>query len=260
MLLRRHKRALKQLLLDFEFFLEDVGTLNLFSVTSRLKEFDSAARKARALGISIEDLQDLAGIRIVVSTQQEVEIVARFFSRQQDSKDFRIESDNHLSRKDGYRARHIVGVVQPRYSRSMYEARVEVQILTVFEHAFNFLSRAWFYKSPENLPAAWRERFVALSEQLRSLDKSANRLHSEVLDSAQTLADDSPVTPMSYQRLVQKVFKEHIELSHAVDSCRFAVDYRSNYKRRCSRFFSGSTDRGLAQQDTGIENGICEVV
>jgi len=222
--IRPHARAVRQLLTDLDFFIEDIGPISLFSISSRLKDFGRAAKKSRRLGISADQLQDLAGIRIVVATQREVDVVARFFYREQDSDDLEVESDENLSREDGYRARHIVAVMQPRYTRSVRPARVEIQLLTVLQHAFNFMSRAWVYKSESCLSPEWRSGFSELARDLRKQDKLANALHSEVIQSASTLDDAAQLTPMSYQRLVHKVFGEDISLDAAVDSCRMMVD------------------------------------
>lgn len=235
--LRPHKRALRKLLMDFEFFVEDVGTLNVFSVSSRLKEYLSAMKKAGRLNLEVEELQDLAGIRIVVATQLEIEVVARFFYREQDSKDLTIKSDQRLRKENGYCARHIVLESQPSYSRSMHPAIVEVQLASIFEHAFNFISRTWFYNTPHHLPENWQADFVTLSKELQSIDAKADLLHSAILDSPFTMADEATISPMSYQRLVMKVFGEVISDSDAVDYCRYMVDLGCSTNRDLREFF-----------------------
>ena len=236
-LTRPHRRAVRKLLMDLEFFVEDMGSLSVFSIESRIKTLASALRKAHQQNIPIEQLQDLAGIRIVVSTQQEVEATRRFLYRQQDSKDLEVESDKRAHREDGYSSRHIVVIIQPHYSRSMHPARVEVQISTVFEHAFNFLSRVWCYKSPALMPDPWMKSFLSLADDLEALDGRANQLHTEVLDSAHLLESHSALTPMSLQRIVEKEFREHISLQEAVDSCRFLVDLGCTTNGAVREFF-----------------------
>jgi ppGpp synthetase/RelA/SpoT-type nucleotidyltranferase len=140
---RPYERALPQLLLDFEFFLEDIKGVQVYLIDHRLKSFESASVKAQRLGIPITELQDIAGMRVVVATGAQVDIVARFFSRKAVSKDLTILSDRHVEKADGYRARHLVLGFGGHYSRSMHPARVEVQCLTITQHAFNFVSRAW---------------------------------------------------------------------------------------------------------------------
>jgi hypothetical protein len=43
--LRPHTRALRQLVTNLDFFLEDIGPINVFSISSRLKEYGSAGNQ-----------------------------------------------------------------------------------------------------------------------------------------------------------------------------------------------------------------------
>src|SRR5262245_59610721 len=105
---RPYDRVLRQLLLEFEFFKEDAIGVNIHSIQHRLKTYESAVEKSSRLKIPIVEMQDIAGIRIVVATTDEVDVVARFFSRKADSNDLTIQSDKQINKQDGYRARHLV--------------------------------------------------------------------------------------------------------------------------------------------------------
>ena len=103
-----HRRALKRIELDLSFFIRDVGDLNVFSISGRVKDYSRALAKAKALGFPVSDLDDLAGVRVVVGTEAEVPIVLRFFSRQEESKDLKVLKTRIIKRKSGYRATHLV--------------------------------------------------------------------------------------------------------------------------------------------------------
>ena len=105
---RPYERVLRQVLLELEFFVEDLVGVNIHSISHRLKSFDSALEKSRRLSLPIAEMQDIAGIRVVVATLEEVDIVTRFFSRKVDSKDLTIKLDKVIEKKEGYRARHLV--------------------------------------------------------------------------------------------------------------------------------------------------------
>jgi ppGpp synthetase/RelA/SpoT-type nucleotidyltranferase len=224
-ILRAPERALQQMLLDFRFFQEDVPGFLVFAMESRLKTYQSATAKARQRGVPISELTDLAGARIVVGTAQEVDVVRRFFTRKQDSDDLVVESDEALSRPDGYRSRHLVLRYPPSYARSAFAARVEIQLPTVFQHAFNNLSRSWIYKSPHSFSPTWKNRFAILSEQLDALNASASTLYSEVVESAKGQDPDAPLTPFSLQLIVRAEFEDVVELDDAVDSVDFLADW-----------------------------------
>jgi putative GTP pyrophosphokinase len=252
--LRPYTRALRQILLDLEFFLEDVGPINVYSISSRIKSYKSALQKSLRLKIDIKDLHDLAGIRIVVATQYEVQVVARFFSRQEYSKDIEIESDRKISKDDGYRDRRIVILYKSNYARSMYPARIEVQIQTIFEHAFNFISRTWVYKANKSFSHDWQLKFQSLSDDLGRLDQVVTELHSEVIESSSSESDDEPLSPLSYQRIVHSVFGENISIEDAVDACRFLVDIGYITNGKLKAFFKDSKIHQLRERFTVLRS------
>jgi hypothetical protein len=88
-----------------------------------------------------------------------------------------------------------------------------VQLQTIFEHAFNFISRAWVYKSNKSFSRDWHSKFKMLSEELRKLDKIATQLHNKVVDSSANEIDTDPLSPLSYQRIVYSIFQEKIPIA-----------------------------------------------
>ncbi len=218
-----HRRALKTLELEWDFFIRDVGELNLFSVSSRIKQYDRAVIKAFHLGIPVSELDDLAGLRIVVGTLVEIPIVTRFLTRQEISKDLKIVKNHQIDRDSGYRATHVVIEKHSSYHSSVFPGRVEVQIHTIFQHAFNFLSRNWSYKQPWEISPEWYIKFTELSRLLSSIDQEAQELH---LDQARSLeaVDTATLTPYSFQLIVKSEFGDDVLIEDAVDACRMYID------------------------------------
>lgn len=235
--LSHHSRALEELLINLNYFIEDVEQLNVFSVTHRLKSYKSAFTKSTNLNIPIKELQDLAGIRIVVATKNEIDVVSRFFTRQEYSKDITIESDRYISKKNGYRARHIIFEYKGSYNRSMYPAKIEAQLQTIFEHAFNFISRAWIYKSSKSFSENWEEGFYELSKNLALINSQANELHTEVIRSSIQIDSEEPLSPYSYKLIVKQIFDINIAISDAVDACRYFVDIGYTTNKLMKRFY-----------------------
>lgn len=228
-----HKRALKKLELDLDFFLRDVGQIDVFSVSSRIKTYRGAIAKSEQIGVSVQELDDLAGVRIVVGTSPEVPVVERFFTRQEDSKDLRILKREKITRKTGYRATHLVIELKGSYQSSMFPGRVEVQVHTIFEHAFNFLSRNWSYKQPWQLAPSWSSKFVRISELLFEIENVASELHGDVA-SALTNSESAPLTPHSLKHLIKSEFDEDLDICDCVDACRMYKDmgYQNNAQLR----------------------------
>jgi|GEM_PF-1739636 len=234
---RSYERVLRQVLLDLEFFIEDLVGINVYAVTHRLKTFESALEKSERLKLKIDEMQDIAGIRIVVATLDEVEVLTRFFSRQSDSKDLTIKSNKVIAKKDGYQARHLILEFSGHYSRSMYPAFVEVQILTLLQSTFNYISRAWIYKADHALTEEWYSNFQKMSRDLAEIDQRIAHSQKQVVESSVSSAPNDPLTPFSYQQIVTEIFGETIQINDAVDVVRMLIDVGCNTNGKLQNFF-----------------------
>ena len=232
-LIEPRRRALEQLRLELDFFLRDVGDIAIYNVHHRMKEFESAHRKSSSRGVPPEELDDLAGLRVIVGTKKEVPIIEYFFKRQEIGKDLEILKREELDKPDGYRALHLVVELKSHYKRSVYPGRVEVQIQTVFAHAFNFLSRAWRYKQQPVPSSIWHEYFTSLSKNLSIIEESASQLYDQVAE-VRTSENGESLTPHSLQLVTNQEFEETLELEAAVDLCSSYVDigYKTNGQLR----------------------------
>jgi ppGpp synthetase/RelA/SpoT-type nucleotidyltranferase len=254
---RSFDRVLRQILLDLEFFIEDLSGINVYAVTHRLKTFESALEKSQRLNkLKIEKMQDIAGIRIVVATLDEIDVIVRFFSRKADSKDLIIKSDKVISRKDGYRARHLVLEFSAHYSRSIYPAFVEVQILTLLQNTFNYISRAWIYKANRELTDEWHSNFQKLSIDLAEIDQRIAQLQKQVIDSSVSSAPDDPLTPFSYQQIVMETFKETIQINDAVDDINLLIDVGCDTNGKLQSFFGRDDILQMREQIMTIESPV----
>jgi ppGpp synthetase/RelA/SpoT-type nucleotidyltranferase len=245
---RSYEWVLRQVLLDLEFFIEDLVGINVYAVTHRLKTFESALEKSKRLNLKIDEMQDIAGIRIVVATSDEVAILARFFSRKADLKDLIIKSDEIIDRKNGYRARHLVLEFSGHYSRSMHSAFVEVQILTLLQSTFNYISRAWVYKADCALTDTWRSNFQRLSSDLAEIDQRIAQLQKQVVESSVSSAPNDPLTPFSYQQIVTETFGETIKINDAVDSVQMLIDLGCDTNGKLQDFFGRNDILNMREQ------------
>jgi len=246
---RPYDRVLRQLLLELEFFIENAVGVNIHSFQHRLKTYDSAVEKSSRLSLPIAKMQDIAGIRIVVATADEVDVVARLFTRKADSNDLTVQSDERIDKKDGYRGRHLVLEFGGSYtSGSVYPALVEVQLLTLLQHTYNYISRAWVYKSERSFSEEWRAEFVQLSRDIAVLDERIAKLQKQVVDSSVLGSDDEPLTPFSYQRIVVDFFGEHETIENAVDSVRMLIDLECETNGKLRSFFGNSAILDLRER------------
>lgn len=235
-LIKPHVRAQKQLEVELDFFLQDMGSIDVYHVCGRIKTYESALRKSTDLGIPIESLDDLVGIRLVVGTTNDMPIVERFFTRQTFGKDLAVLKRRDLSRQDGYKALHLVVELNSHYQRSVFPGRVEVQVHTIFAHAFNTLSRAWRYKQPTQVTSEWNELFVSVSNQLAHLESSVAKLHQSIVEESSNRYD-GPLTPHTLSKLIQQEFGESPTMDDLVDQCRMYTDIGFNSVGSVKDFF-----------------------
>ncbi len=231
-----HRRALEKLRLELGYFIEDIGNIDIYGMHDRIKSWESATKKSLRMNVPVEQLDDIAGLRIIVGTQAEIPIVERFFSRQEHENDLTILKRHQLSKPDGYHALHMVIELKGQYQTTMHTGRLEVQLQTVFEHAFNFLSRSWKYKQQRETSPEWNKRFLLISEKLIAIELDATELHSH-LTSLVSNDENALLSPHSYKILVGQEFGEEVLLNDAVDSCRFYSNLNCKTNGQMRQFF-----------------------
>lgn len=247
---RPYDRALQKLDLDFRFFREDLQGINIQAVTTRLKSFASALAKQQEERIPIEEMQDIAGMRVIVSTEPEIDVVDSYFVTQEGFKKFKILSRDDIAR-NGYKARHLVlefgwTVMLPK------EAKVEVQIVTSLQHSFNSVSRAWVYKSNRKISRSWERRFLEISKAIADIDHQVSELQKELVSSASRSDPDGPLTAFSFQSIVHEVFAENVPIQEAVDSVRWLVHLGLETNGQLRTFFASERPNKLLSQWTRI--------
>lgn len=248
-----YERVLRQLLLELDFFIEEVKGVNINSVQHRLKSYNSARDKSIRTNQDISQLHDIAGIRIVVATFAEVQIIARFFSRKQVCNDLVIKWDEVIEKDDGYRARHIVVEFKGHYSRfSSHPTLVEIQLQTILQNAYNFISRAWVYKNKYIYSNDWDQNFKQVSKELNQLDQKIFELQEEVLKIAE--GDNEALTPFSYQRIVADIFSENVDLDDAVDFSPMLVNNGINTNEKLKKFLLDPRILSLRERFLNLES------
>lgn len=255
-----HRRGLEKLRLELGYFIEDIGNIDVYGIHDRIKSWESATKKSQTLNVPVEQLDDLAGLRIIVGTQAEIPIVERFFSRQENENDLTILKRRVLSKPDGYHALHMVIDLKGQYQTTMHNGRLEVQLQTVFEHAFNFLSRSWKYKQQHETSHDWNERFVKISEKLLALERDATELHSH-LTGLVSNDDNALLSPYSYKILVGQEFGEDVTLNDAVDSCRFYSNLNCKTNGQMRQFFRNPEIQQMYDQvSTNSTNEAAQII
>jgi ppGpp synthetase/RelA/SpoT-type nucleotidyltranferase len=228
---------LQQLGVDLLFYLEDVGPISVFAVEHRVKTYDSALAKAQKLHLTIEQLYDIAGLRIVVGSEPEVAVAKYFFRLKEHVKDLTIRREWVVEHPDGYRATHMVVTFSGHYTRSVFPVELEIQIPTIIEHAFNFLSHAWTYKAPRAPGSEWQKAFRGIAQELRRVDEKLASLQEGAIV-AKRADESAKLTPFAYREIAREMFGEDVPIDDAVDNVRQLTDLGASTNQQLSAFFA----------------------
>jgi putative GTP pyrophosphokinase len=171
------------------------------SVTYRLKERASLAAKLARPDRNYRELwgvTDLLGLRVITYFEDDVDRIGRMLERRlpirfEHSKDRRAQSDD---RAFGYRSLHYVcgfprelfcaDVADARHALPD-QARFEVQVRTVLEHAWAEIEHDLGYKGREAIPSASRRRLHRLAGLLELADQEFVAVRRELEGYAKSL-------------------------------------------------------------------------
>lgn len=153
--------------------------INVLSVTSRCKSKDSFVRKIHSdpKYLSIEDMTDFSGVRVVTYFEDDVQRVAEIVERE-----FSVDAANSIDKKTimepdrfGYLSLHyVVSLTPERATLSEYKifrgCKVEIQIRSALQHAWAEIEHDLGYKREGEIPRLIRRRFSRIAGLLELAD------------------------------------------------------------------------------------------
>jgi ppGpp synthetase/RelA/SpoT-type nucleotidyltranferase len=156
-----------------EAVLRDRG-IQVHQVSARVKSHESLGRKLRRPDrtyASLWDLTDLVGLRVVVYFEDAIDDAARALESI-----FTVDYSHSIDKlrfvdhgRFGYRSLHLVCTLEDEALPP--EARFEVQLRTVVQHAWAEVEHDLGYKSRDAVPAAIRRRFSRVASLLEIADE-----------------------------------------------------------------------------------------
>lgn len=135
------------------------------SINARLKKPDSIYEKLKRQGFELslesifENLNDVAGIRVICAFVDDIYKVARMLVRQDDIKLLEVKDYIKNPKPNGYRSYHMIVEVPVFFTKEKKPIRVEVQIRTVAMDFWASLEHQIRYK--KNLPNVDTEEIFA---------------------------------------------------------------------------------------------------
>jgi putative GTP pyrophosphokinase len=167
--------------------LERAGVALAFPVQSRVKEWESLAKKLcrlPATADSLREVQDLVGLRLILLFRRDIESVGA--ALESSLRVIRAYDTDQLLRDDqfGYSSRHyVVGLpaewVQVPTFAGMEDLTAEIQVRTLAQHMWAEASHFLQYKREDAVPASIRRTLYRGSALLETLDLEFDRVLQE---------------------------------------------------------------------------------
>ncbi|WP_216828268.1 GTP pyrophosphokinase [Alkalihalobacterium elongatum] len=183
-----YKQAVEELKIKFKGIREQYQNSSKHTpiefVTGRVKPVASIIDKAKRKNIPLtrieEDMQDLAGIRIVCQFVEDINTIIEFIRLR---KDFEIveERDYIYQNKDsGYRSYHLVLKYPVETIAGNKQIYVELQIRTMAMNFWATIEHSLNYKYSGEIPEDIKQRLQRAAEAAFQLDEEMSQIREEV--------------------------------------------------------------------------------
>ncbi len=139
-------------------------------------------RKNHAVSMesAVENLHDIAGIRVICSYVQDVYTVARLLTSQEDLTLVEMHDYIREPKPNGYRSLHLIVEVPVFLQDGRIIVPVEVQIRTIAMDFWASLEHAMRYKAQGQVPADICEELVQVGTDIAALDRRMQSIHDRI--------------------------------------------------------------------------------
>lgn len=155
-------------------------------IESRLKKPSSIARKLRRNGSEVtvenmvEQVSDIAGIRVLCAYIDDIYEIARMLARQQDVRIINVKDYIKHPKENGYRSYHMIVEIPVNFSDKVRPVRCEIQIRTIAMDFWATLDHDMQYKKEvEDAEEIMRE-LKECADVIHSTDEKMMRLRERI--------------------------------------------------------------------------------
>ncbi|UJF15154.1 GTP pyrophosphokinase family protein [Jeotgalibaca sp. MA1X17-3] len=162
-------------------------------ITGRVKTKESVLEKAEIREISLdrleEDIQDIAGIRIMCQFVEDIHEVVKLLHARKDF-EIVIERDYVTNKKEsGYRSYHMVVEYPVQRGMDVKKVLCEIQIRTLAMNFWATIEHSLNYKYRGEYPEELHARLIRAAEAASLLDKEMSEIREEVKEAQVYFAD-----------------------------------------------------------------------
>ena len=186
----RYSAAIKEVktkleILDDEFQMKHRRN-PIHHIESRLKTIKSIMEKLSrknhpvSMQSAVENLGDIAGIRVICSYVQDVYTVAQLLTSQDDIRLIRTRDYIKSPKANGYRSLHLLVEVPVFLREGRTMVPVEVQIRTIAMDFWASLEHSLRYKAAGHVPDDICEELHEVGEDIAALDEKMQSIHDRI--------------------------------------------------------------------------------
>ncbi|MDD6049997.1 MAG: GTP pyrophosphokinase family protein [Clostridiales bacterium] len=186
----RYSAAIKEVqtkleILDDEFQMKHRRN-PIHHIESRLKSIQSMMEKlsrkhfAVSMQSAVENLHDIAGIRVICSYVQDVYTIARLLTTQDDVRLLEMQDYIRNPKPNGYRSLHLIVEIPVFLQSGRLPVPVEVQIRTIAMDFWASLEHSMRYKAAGEVPEDISEELHRVGEDIASLDDRMQSIHDRI--------------------------------------------------------------------------------
>jgi putative GTP pyrophosphokinase len=186
----RYQAAIREIrtkleILDDEFQMKHKRN-PIHHMQSRMKSIPSIMDKLsrrhapRNIRSAVDNLMDIAGIRVICSYVEDVYTVAKLLTQQDDIHLIRVRDYIKQPKANGYRSLHLVVEIPVFLSEGRVMVPVEVQIRTIAMDFWASLEHSLRYKAQESIPDEIAKELAQTAEDISLLDERMQRIHDKV--------------------------------------------------------------------------------
>lgn len=229
-LLDPYEQAVSELLLKFRNMKEEYRKHNQYSpiesVSGRVKTVSSILEKMLKKGITFEQLEeeveDIAGVRIICQFVEDIERIAGMIDRRTDM-EVRSRKD-YLSnqKKSGYRSFHMIIWYTVQTMQGPKKLQAEIQIRTMAMNFWATTEHSLQYKYKGSIPEHVESQLTRASEAIQILDREMSQVRSEIMD--------AQIDSQIETSLVQDILR-NIENLYRLDNKREVVKIQEEFYR-----------------------------
>ena len=231
-----YELAVRELIVKFEHIISEHRENDLYSpieqVSGRVKSVSSILEKMQRKHIPMErmeeEVEDIAGIRIICQFEEDIETVA---SLMQYRSDMTIKSEkNYLKhvKQSGYRSLHLIIYYTVETLNGPRKLQAEIQIRTMAMDFWATIEHSLQYKYKGDMPPHVAERLTNAADAIILLDQEMSSVRDEIMDAQNSSQMQSNLVKdilnnienlyrVSSEREITKIQTEFLRVFHTKD-------------------------------------------